>query len=291
MEIPSPSAPPRPEPRISEWFTESFNLFGREWKTWTLQGVLYLVLSMLPALPGLVMYYTAFLRFLANLSANSGASNGPPPIPADLFAGIGVLMGGGCVSSVLGVYLLAGMTRTAIKQFRGEPICVGDLFTAGDVLLPDLGAYIFGTVVLGLAFGICFIPGLWLVGLWLFVHPLIVEKRLSISEAFRQSAAVTRPHIAMYILWAVLILVVAYAGSIVLVGAVATVPIGVLMWMVSYRDVFGLPGALPPALAQSAAVPGGYSPRGYLPPTRRCPHCERPVEATARACPACGTIM
>lgn len=291
MEIPSYYTAPSPAPRISEWFSESLNLFGREWKTWALQGVIYLVLSLVPALPGVALYYAALVRTLAQISASGGTPSGPPSFTA-LFASIGVLTAGGCVSSVLGVYLLAGMTRTAIKQLRGEPIRVGDLFTTPDVLLPDLGAYVFGTLVLTLAFSVCFIPGLWLLGLWLFVHPLIVERRLSVGEAFRESGAITRPHIMMYILWAALILVVVYAGSMVVIGTAATLPIAVLMWVVSYRDAVGLPGTVSPAAARPAApTMAGYMPGWATGAPRRCPQCERPLDPAAQICPACGAAL
>jgi hypothetical protein len=290
MEVPSYYTAPSPAPRISEWFSESFNLFGREWKTWTLQGLIYVAVSTVPALPGIVLYYVALARMMAQISAGAGSASGAPPVPAGLFASIGVLTAGGCVSSLLGVYLLAGMTRTAVKQLRGEPIGVGDLFTAADVLLPDLGAYVFGTLVLSLAFGFCFLPGLWLMGLWLFVHPLIVERRLSISEAFRESSAITRPHIAMYILWAMLILVVLYAGGMIVIGTVATLPIAVLMWVVSYRDASGLPGAVTAAPPATAPVTG-YIPDRTAAVPRRCPHCERAVDIAAQTCPSCGASL
>lgn len=289
MELPAPNSSPTPTPRLSEWCSEGFTLFGREWKTWTLQGLIHLVLSLAPAAPGLVLVYSALEHLFAQIPSPGGPSGEFPAIPTDLFVGLGALIVGGSISSILGVYLLAGMTRTAMKQLRGEPIRVGDLFTSADVLLPDLGAYIFLSLVLGLAFSVCVLPGLWLLGLWLFVHPLLVERRLSLPEAFRQSGAATRPHLALYILWAVLIGVVFYAGSVLFIGVVATLPLAVLMWMISYRDTFGLPGALP----APGAPPASPQHPSHVPPTtlRRCPRCERPVSATASACTACGTPL
>jgi hypothetical protein len=292
MEVPSYYSQPNSPPRIGEWFSESTTLFSREWKTWTLQGLVYLVLSVLPILPGLAMYYVSLFAMMAKMSAATGTPGAPPPFPTEMFAGLGFLTAGGCLSAVVGMYLLAGMTRTAAKQLRGEPIDVKDIFTGADVLVPDLGAYFLGSLGLYLAFGLCIVPGFLLMGLWLYVHPLIVERRLSISEAFRQSGAVTRPHLGMYILWSVVMVLMLYAGSIVGIGMIVTLPITILMWMVSYRDAVGLPGALPAAVAQRPAPYGaGAEPRWAATATRTCPSCQRPVEPGAQNCPACGTPL
>lgn len=282
---------PRPTPRISEWFSESCTLFGREWKVWVLQGLLYLMLPLLPVVPGLLLCYAAFFRFLGQVAASSASSTGLPALPAELLSGLGLLLVGAIVSSVLAVYLLAGMTRTATKQLRGEPIAVGDLFTAGEVLLPDLAAYLLSTLALSFAFGLCFLPGLLLLGLWLYVHPLIVERRLSVMDAFRQSVAATKPHLGTYILWAVLVYLVFYAGSMVAVGIAATLPLAILMWVVSYRDTFGMEGALPPAVSHPAGMPSAAFGARTEGAVRRCPHCQQPVTTPAISCPACGSPL
>lgn len=292
MEVPSYYSQPNPAPRIGEWFSESMTLFSREWKTWTLQGLIYVALSLVPALPGIVMYYAAVFGMMAKMSATAAVPGATPPFPTELFAGMGVLVVGGCLSTVLSIYLLAGMTRTAAKQLRGEPIDIKDMFTGTDVLVPDLGAYFLGSLALSLAFGLCVVPGFFLMGLWLFVHPLIVERRLSISEAFRQSGEVTRPHLGMYALWTVVIIAMLYAGSIVGIGMIITFPISIIMLMVSYRDAVGLPGAVPAAITRRPPpFDPNAGPRWGSPGIRTCPRCQQPVTPGAQVCPACGTAL
>src|SRR5207247_5847881 len=113
-------------------------------------------------------------------------------------------------------------------------------------------------------------------------------------DAFKESWSVTKPHLWTYVLWVLLVMVVAYAGSILVIGSIATVPIAFLMIMLSYRDAVGIPGALPPATAGAiAAQAGGAPPVGHYgaagPPmaAANCPACGRPVAAGAVACPAC----
>lgn len=250
MDVTAPAAEPSPAPRISEWFSESFTLFGREWAVWLLQGLLFHVLPLLPVVPGLMLCGATLIRLFAQLSGSPTAGAELSQPPTDLLVGLGVLCVGALLSVALTVYLLAGVTRTAAKQLRGEPISVGDLFTGADVLFPDLVAYLLLSLALSLGFSLCFVPGLLLMGLWIYVHPLIVERRLPVLEAFRESTAATRPHLAIFIIWAVLVYLIYSAGGVLAgIGVVVTFPLAVLMWVVSYRDTFGLPGALPPATA------------------------------------------
>lgn len=292
MDLASPAPDARPAPRISEWFSESFTLFGRAWGVWLLQGLLFHVLPLLPVLPGLALCAATLVRVFAQFFSSGGPSAEFPQPTGELLVGAGVLAAGALVSVLLIVYLLAGMTRTAAKQLRGEPISVGDLFTAGDVLLPDFGAYLVINLALSLGFSFFFIPGLLLAGIWLFVHPLIVERRLAFTEAFRESTAATRPHLATFILWTVLMYLVYSAGSVIaVIGVVASLPLAILMWVVSYRDTFGLPGAVPAAVFRPAGMPAAtYAPEGAY-ATRRCPRCGGVAAPNAAACPTCGTPL
>jgi hypothetical protein len=63
----------------------------------------------------------------------------------------------------------------------------------------------------------------------------------------------------MYLVWFLLYALVVSAGSVVGFGVIATLPIGHLMLMISYRDVFGIPGAVPTVAPGMAGQPvGGY---------------------------------
>jgi hypothetical protein len=283
----SPTAPaPNAAPRIGEWFSESFSLFGREWGTWLLQGLIFTVLSSIPIIPGMVMYYTAIFGAMM-----SGSGSSSPPDIGLLLPGLLGLYGGGCVSALLSLFLMCGMTRTAMKQVRGEPISVGDLFSGGDVFLPALGAYILALLGIELGLMFCLVPGLVLLGLWIFVHPLVVEGRRGVLDAFRISLETTKPYLWSYVGWGLLMMLVYFAGAMVGCGIIVALPLMMLMLMVSYRDVFE--GRQPVAYG----VPGMATPSTYYGPAGApavggtCPSCGRVVAAGAVVCPACGNSL
>ncbi|MGV3719572.1 MAG: hypothetical protein ACO1SX_01580 [Actinomycetota bacterium] len=277
---------PDATPRIGEWFSESFSLFGREWVTWVLQGLVYMVLASIPIIPGMVMYYGAIFRMMATSQPGS-----PPPDPSTMIGAIIPLYGGGCLSAFIGLYLLIGMSRTAMKQVRGEPISVGDIFSGADVYLPVLGAYILAVLAIYAGLFVCVLPGLLLTGLWIFVHPLIVERKMGVFDAFRTSFNVTRPHMWSYLGWALLIMLVYMVGGSTGCGALVSLPLAIIMMMVSYRDAFERPAGFTPAPQVQATPPVYYGPAGPPAAGGSCPACGRMVAAGAVVCTACGTPL
>jgi uncharacterized membrane protein len=236
----SPASPSvSPLSRFGDWFGEAFNLFGREWLTWCLQGLIY---STLPFLPLAIGGGLLFLALAGGSSLPTGGS-------ANGSQWLGPLVVGGTIAMVVGylltialmVYLLAGMIHTATKQLRGEPISVGDIFQIGGagVALRELGAWLVVGVAVVAGLALFILPGLLLAGLFLFVHPLIVDRRLSIPAALRESVRLCQPHLLGYALWALLSYVVQAVGATVGCGVIATTPLMVLMWMAAYRDAIG----------------------------------------------------
>ena len=302
--IPGTPAPATdPTPRIGDWLSEAFDLFGREWQTWVGQGLLYLLLALGPMMLGYGLLYATVLvgSIGAGAAANTGTSPAPP-VGALIF-GFGGLLAGMLVGFVFLYYLTAGMKRTAVKQLRGEPIAVRDIFSAGDVFWPYLGTnLLFGliiVVVMLVGLVLCIVPGLvgglLVGGMLMFAAPLVVEKRIGVTEALRESWDVTKPHMWMYAVWYLVITLIGSVGSyLCYIGMAATWPIYILGVMISYRDAIGIPGALPSPRAQALAVPytGGYhGPAGPPVVGGRCPACGTAVAAGAVTCPNCRTTL
>jgi uncharacterized membrane protein len=258
MNAPPPAPAPQPAPRIGEWLSESFNLYQQEWKTWTGQGLVFVVLGYLPAMLAVAYMYSVIL------SLRLAETPHPPLTPEEtraLLTATGVLFGGTVLSTFSWTYFWVGMSRTAAKQLRGEPIRVGDIFGGGDAYLPALLAA-FGmwlAYLVGALF--CLFPGLIVWALLAFAHPLVVEGRMGPLQALRTSWATTRPHLVLYVIWFWLVFIIGNLGSNLLwLGMAFTWPIYVLGTMVAYRDVYGLPGALPPRSGPTAP-PGAAPPR------------------------------
>jgi zinc ribbon protein len=282
-------------PRIGEWLSEAFNLFQQEWRTWISQGLIYCGLAIGPALLGYMSFYIALFAgvFAITPSTGSGQRTGPPPgMTGGLIVG-GILILVGLLATVyFSITLVAGMKRTAAKQLRGEPISVGDIFSARDVFWPAFAAmFLTGLATMVGSLALCI--GAYLVaGLFSFTLPLVVEGRLGAVEAMRRSWEVTRPHMWMYLLWYLLIGLIGGLGfNFCIVGAAATMPIYTLAMMVAYRDVIGIPGAVTPAATYPAApypASGPHGPAGPPVAAVPCPRCGRPIAAGAVVCPSCG---
>lgn len=265
METQAPT--PTNAPRIGEWLSEMFNLYQREWKTWAGQGALFLLVGNGPALAGLAWYYVALfsaLPALQNAGTTPPGSPPPPGVVAALIAALGGLLGGSFLSVFLAIFFMAGMTRSAARQLRGEPISVADVFSGGDVYFPALGGYLLVTVACLAAMPFCYLPALLLAALWMYVHPLIVERRLGVFEAMRTSWNAALPHMWLHVLWLFLLGILASLGVYLCgIGMAFTWPFYSLGLMIAYRDTIGLPGALP-SLRTNAGAPPAAGAATYL---------------------------
>jgi uncharacterized membrane protein len=281
-------------PRIGDWLSEAFNLFGKEWKTWVLQGLatLAIVAAVQFLVIGIAMIPMGAAFFRAMASPNSTTSPGDV---AAILGFYGAIYGSAFLAMFPAYFLMTGMLRTAAKQLRGEPIAVGDLFSGGDVYWQVLGASILAGLAASVGMLLCVVPGLLIASLLFYTHPLIVERRLGVTDAMRMSWEAVKPHLWMNLVWIMLIYIIINVGSAIGCGFIATMPIGILMWMIGYRDTLGLPGALPPGAAAQATPPPVYGVNygAAGPPTAAgaCPACGRAVAYGAVVCPSCNTPL
>jgi uncharacterized membrane protein len=255
-------------PRIGEWISEAFTLFGRDWLNWCLITLIYLFILSVPVAIG----YTAIgvtLFAAMGIGAAAGGERGAGAGAAGALVGVmfGLFV---MIVVILAVHawLYAGMVRAAAKQLRGERIQVGDLFSGADVIAPAMIVEILQGLGVSIGMMLCVVPGYLLAGLWVFARPLVVERRMTPGEALRTSMDATKPYMWMYLLLFLLYSIVVSAGSVIGIGVIATFPIGHLMLMCAYRDVFGIPGAVPTVQQGMPGQPiGGYgAPGGYAPP-------------------------
>jgi hypothetical protein len=162
---------------------------------------------------------------------------------------------------VVGTYLSGGLYRMALKQSRGETISVGDMFTAHDVLLSLLGAtfilFLISTIsgcILGAVLGaifrgseagmliirLCsFALSMFFGGIFMFVRPLIVDKKAGAIEALGMS---WNALISNWLMAAVFFFVNGILGVIGIcifgVGILVTYPFLILSPTVLYRQFF-----------------------------------------------------
>lgn len=306
-----------PKVRLGEWISEGWNMFAEEWKVWVLNA---LVLSGATVVPVVAAYVFFFVVAAAS--------------PRGAGAGLGVAMLGlifvvAIVVILVNALLVGGMYNTAFKQLRGERISVGDMFSAGDRALSVLGAAILVGILTMIGMMLCVIPAFIVGGALFFTLPLVVERRLSVGDAIQTSREATRGDLFMFVLFALIVTLIAQAGSyLCYIGLLVTLPLQFTIAAIAYRDCFGVPGARSfvgkagPTHAYGAPPPSGYQPAppqqwsGYgtpiaqAPPATspqpppitavqsgptgdltRCPDCQAELPATARFCARCGRSL
>ena len=133
--------------------------------------------------------------------------------------------------TIIGILVIpaiwGGYAESMIRIVKGEKIEIGDFFTNGfNKFGKLLGASILYS--LGVFFGmICFIiPGIYLMFRWFFVFHLLVDKDLSITEAFecsgRMSSNIFWDIVAIGIInW----LIKCIGGLVIVIGGIFTVPL------------------------------------------------------------------
>jgi uncharacterized membrane protein/ribosomal protein L40E len=234
-----------PKVRFGEWIGEGWNMFAEQWKVWVLNA---LVLSLVTIVPLIGIYIAIFLAAAAS-AGRGGVGLGMVMLPLMSLAAILII--------ACSTFLIGGMYRTAFKQLRGEPISTGDLFSAGDRFLPLLGASIVIGILVMIGAALCVIPAFIVAGALYFTLPLVVERGLGVGEAIQRSRDATRGDLFMFVLFTLVVLLLAQAGSyLCYVGLLVTWPLQFTIAAVAYRDCFGVPGAR--SFASKAAPPNAY---------------------------------
>ena len=91
------------------------------------------------------------------------------------------------VAMVVAVPLYAGLIRMVVRRVgEGRPAEIGDVLSCFD----QLRRLVWSALVLGVVIGVAMIiiiPGVYLAVIWVYVIPLIVDRRMSLAEAMSAS--------------------------------------------------------------------------------------------------------
>lgn len=280
-----------------KWIGDAWRLFTSNVFTWILMQltvVLFILITISPAV--FLAGGFGFLLSKEDWSSLAGLSVvGVIVVPILLI----VLVLGG-------IFLLAGLSRAAIKKAQGGEISYSDLFSGSDVLLPLTGFYLL-YVTASIAAGIVprFIFGvsdvitsliestvrLALFGWTFFSVPLIVDRRAGVVEAIEESLRLTLPKWSSYILLALVIQILSSLGFILLfIGIFVTLHFQWTVSAVAYTEVYGLSVRSAAHLA-APPPPPQYWPEikpDSVPTDTTLP--DQPEDQTLPlACPSCGS--
>ena len=112
-----------------EWIGEGWNMFTQRWAMWVVHMLVFMLVVIAVIAP---IYIIAIVSTVA-----AGASEEPEAPPAIFFVAMLIFYP---LLLLAIAFLTAGTYKTAMKQLRGEPTSLGDLFSGADCFLRVLGA-------------------------------------------------------------------------------------------------------------------------------------------------------
>ncbi len=289
-----------------EWIGDAWKMFTADPLTWILMQVTVIAFAIIGILP--IIFVAGGLGTLASVGRVGQAS-----LLVLLLIPVTIL-----ILIAGGAYLISGIYRAAIKQARGEAISLSDLFSGGDCFTSVLGYLLLLVAVLGGVQVAISLPSfmvedlgpitslvgglinLVVAGLTFFALPIIVDRRAGVIEAIRQSIELTKPHLLMYTVFAMIMQILSGIGILLcFIGIIITAHFQFTIPAVAYRDVFGLQGAKsydqfpappPPNYWEQPSTPELTA----TPPSVTaviCHHCGATMKSAANFCNNCGNRL
>jgi hypothetical protein len=258
------------------WIGESFRLFQKDAGTWVLAIIIFFAASVTVSggIEGL-FFATGHWPFPTQAPV-------PGAFPVSPFAFLGptywTMLGSVSILSIpLQAFFLAGLMRMANKSVRGEPLLLADLFLGGPMIL--------NFIVFGIVYYLATYAGTLVFCLGLFVAIGLLSPGFALladGETF--GSALGKSYNGMKVdtlnasALAFVFFLLYLLSACCVVGALVTVPMGLIIASIAYRDMIGMPGANaafampsapvgswpPPPTTQVHASP---PPQVYIPPT------------------------
>ena len=145
------------------------------------------------------------------------------------------------VSILLTGPLLGGLNFYYLKKIRNQPAELADSFAGFSIAFVQLLlASLVSSLLMGIGYALCIIPGIYLTVAWIFALPLVIDKQLKFWDAMELSRKVVNLRwwsVAWLLLLCLLINI--GGGLVCCVGVFFTLPLTGLAMMYAYEDVFG----------------------------------------------------
>ena len=205
---------------------EGWDLFKDQWLTWVFASLVVMVVN--SVLGGIAFSLLPDdLKFKVDPNGlQLKSSQGPTFLVA-------------MIEALINGFLYAGMFRMACLQIRGRRIHVSDLFGVTDVAGQLAIGVLLSFLLVSVGFGCCFLPGLVISSVLMFVAPLIVDGTLQGIDAIGRSWGALKGSMLSATLFYCVVVVLHSLGAIFCgIGLLFTMPIYCLSISVLYRDYF-----------------------------------------------------
>jgi hypothetical protein len=137
--------------------------------------------------------------------------------------------------------LKAGLFLMTINHMRtGKPPIIGDLFQPYNRFVPVTLAFLLMSAFMAIGFVLCILPGIIVMGIYLFTFLFIVDKGYDFWEAMEASRRVASRDYMLFFLFALVLLVLNFAGILCFgIGLLITLPLQYAAIASAYRQIVG----------------------------------------------------
>lgn len=155
--------------------------------------------------------------------------------------------------------LMCSVYYAIFKKMRGEKVDLNQIGEGFKVFLPSLLATILMSIFACIGYILCIIPGIIINTMYLFVYPLIIERKMDFWDAMELSRKTVSKNLSGFVGFFLLIILISIGGALACcVGVLFTSPIIACATAAAYRDIFGLDIPQPP---QSGTLPPQFDPK------------------------------
>jgi len=158
------------------------------------------------------------------------------------YAIMSVAGGTGIGVVVLGGPLMCGIFAVILHKMRSKAAMdFGKLSVGFNFFVPALLAYLIISFFKGIAVWFLVIPVFFVGAIYMFVWPLIIEKKLDFWQAMEESRRIVFQDLLAFTWFYFLCSLIIFVGMLVLgIGVLVTGPIALCAQAVAYRDLVGL---------------------------------------------------
>ncbi|MEV7972229.1 hypothetical protein [Cellulomonas sp. NPDC089187] len=191
-------------------------------------GVVFVPIFVLWA--AMVIHLTRWGMFEADPRLGSPAPEAPP---AWLFVGFGVVF---VTMLLLGLFGWVWTARLGLDATAGRELNLRRFFT-----LRGTGKVLGATVLLSLATAVgcllCYVPGLAIAVLTMFVVPLMLDRGMGFGEAVAASGRLVRENLGGCLLWGIVGGGLITVSELTVIGILVALPIAAILNGCLYREV------------------------------------------------------
>lgn len=144
------------------------------------------------------------------------------------------------LSMPIEIPMFSALFMMGVKHVNGRPIEVGDLFNYYVLVWPLVFASILVYLFVAVGAMLLILPGIYLSVAYLFVYPLMIDKRMGVWEAMETSRrAVTKQWFTFFGILLAMGVITLLSALPLGIGLVWTIPMGYLAYGIMYTKVFG----------------------------------------------------